>query len=57
MRLIARGQSNPDIARALVLGEGTVKYHVKNILRKLQARSRTEAVSRYMRLRPTGDIQ
>jgi DNA-binding CsgD family transcriptional regulator len=50
LRLIARGLSNRAIASALVLGEGTVKYHVKNILRKLQARSRTEAVSRYMRL-------
>jgi DNA-binding CsgD family transcriptional regulator len=50
LRLVARGQSNRAIATSLVLGEGTVKYHVKNILRKLQARSRTEAVSRYMRL-------
>jgi DNA-binding CsgD family transcriptional regulator len=48
LRLIARGLSNRAIATTLVLGEGTVKYHVKNILRKLQARSRTEAVSRYM---------
>ena len=50
LRLIARGHSNREIASSLVLGEGTVKYHVKNVLRKLQARSRTEAVSRYMRL-------
>jgi LuxR family transcriptional regulator, regulator of acetate metabolism len=50
LRLVARGQSNPAIAASLVIGEGTVKYHVKNILRKLQARSRAEAVSRYMRL-------
>jgi DNA-binding CsgD family transcriptional regulator len=50
LRLIARGLSNRAIASALVIGEGTVKYHVKNVLRKLQARSRTEAVSRYMRL-------
>ena len=50
LRLIARGLSNRAIATALMVGEGTVKYHVKNILRKLQARSRTEAVSRYMRL-------
>jgi DNA-binding CsgD family transcriptional regulator len=50
LRLIARGLSNSAIAQALMLGEGTIKYHVKNILRKLQARSRTEAVSRLMRL-------
>jgi DNA-binding CsgD family transcriptional regulator len=51
LRLIARGRSNRAIATTLVLGEGTVKYHVKNILRKLRARSRTEAVSRYMSAR------
>jgi LuxR family transcriptional regulator, regulator of acetate metabolism len=49
LRLIARGLSNRAIATTLVIGEGTVKYHVKNLLRKLQARSRTDAVSRYMR--------
>lgn len=50
LRLIGRGQSNRSIATTLLLREGTVKYHVKNILRKLQSRSRTEAVSRYMQL-------
>ena len=50
LRLMARGLSNRAIATALLLREGTIKYHVKNILRKLQSRSRTEAVSRYMRL-------
>jgi DNA-binding NarL/FixJ family response regulator len=50
MRLIVRGQSNRAIATTLVLGEGTVKYHVKNILRKLAAHSRAEAVSRYLRV-------
>lgn len=49
LRLIGRGLSNRAIATTLVIGEGTVKYHVKNLLRKLQARSRAEAVSRYMR--------
>jgi DNA-binding CsgD family transcriptional regulator len=49
LRLLARGHSNRAIAAALLIGEGTVKYHVKNILRKLQARGRTDAVSRYMR--------
>ena len=50
LRLITRGLSNRAIATTLMLREGTVKYHVKNILRKLQARSRAEAVSRYMQL-------
>jgi LuxR family transcriptional regulator, regulator of acetate metabolism len=47
LRLLARGQTNLEIARALVVREGTVKYHVKNILRKLGAISRADAVSRY----------
>jgi DNA-binding CsgD family transcriptional regulator len=49
LRLLARGQTNLEIAQALVVREGTVKYHVKNILRKLGARSRADAVSRYAR--------
>lgn len=49
LRLMARGQTNLAIARALVVREGTVKYHVKNILRKLGATSRADAVARYVR--------
>jgi DNA-binding NarL/FixJ family response regulator len=49
LRLLARGQTNLEIARELVVREGTVKYHVKNILRKLGATSRADAVSRYAR--------
>jgi DNA-binding NarL/FixJ family response regulator len=49
LRLLAKGQTNLDIARALVVREGTIKYHVKNILRKLGATSRADAVSRYAR--------
>jgi DNA-binding CsgD family transcriptional regulator len=56
LRLVARGQSNRAIAASLAIGEGTVKYHVKNILRKLGARSRTEAVSRYARLYGAGEM-
>jgi DNA-binding CsgD family transcriptional regulator len=52
LRLLARGQTNLEIAQALVVREGTVKYHVKNILRKLGATSRADAVSRYARARP-----
>lgn len=51
IELIARGMSNREIGTTLVVGEGTVKYHVKNLLRKLGARSRAEAVSAYMRMR------
>jgi len=49
LRLLARGNTNLAIADALVVREGTVKYHVKNILRKLGATSRADAVSRYVR--------
>ena len=49
LRLLARGLTNLAIANALVVREGTVKYHVKNILRKLGATSRADAVSRFVR--------
>jgi len=49
LRLLARGQTNLEIARELVVREGTIKYHVKNILRKMGATSRADAVSRYAR--------
>jgi DNA-binding CsgD family transcriptional regulator len=54
MRLLARGHTNVAIANELVVREGTVKYHVKNILRKLGATSRADAVSRYVRATGTG---
>jgi two-component system nitrate/nitrite response regulator NarL len=40
---IADGSSNKIIARALAITDGTVKLHVKSILRKLGIRSRVEA--------------
>jgi DNA-binding NarL/FixJ family response regulator len=42
--LIARGCSNQEIARSLVIEVGTVKNHVHNILSKLDAPSREHAV-------------
>jgi DNA-binding CsgD family transcriptional regulator len=50
LRLMVNGDTNAAIARNLVLSEGTVKFHVKNILRKLHASNRAEATSRYLRL-------
>jgi LuxR family transcriptional regulator, regulator of acetate metabolism len=50
MELMARGSSNNDIAERLVISEGTVKSHVKHILRKLHAANRAQAVSTYMRV-------
>ena len=43
LRLIARGQSNKEIATELVIAEETVHTHVSNILNKLHLASRTQA--------------
>jgi len=43
LRHLAEGQSNKAIARTLDITDGTVKLHVKSILRKLGVRSRVEA--------------
>src|SRR5207248_9344954 len=45
LQLVAQGRSNKDIARRLAITEGTAKTHVKAILTKLDAISRTEAVA------------
>ena len=42
LELIAKGQSNRQIATALFLAEGTVKNHVSRIMQKLHANTRTE---------------
>jgi predicted ATPase/DNA-binding CsgD family transcriptional regulator len=46
LRLVAKGKSNREIARELVLALGTVKSHLHNIFQKLDAGSRTQAVAR-----------
>jgi two-component system nitrate/nitrite response regulator NarL len=43
LKLLARGYSNKVIARELDIAEGTIKVHVKHILKKLKLRSRVEA--------------
>jgi len=45
LALMVEGLSNPDIAERLFVSRSTVKFHVSNILSKLGAESRTEAVA------------
>lgn len=46
MRLISAGLSNPEIATQLVVSTETVKWHVKNVFRKLSVDNRAQAVAR-----------
>jgi NarL family two-component system response regulator LiaR len=43
LQLVARGQSNQEIAEKLVISEATARTHVSHILRKLHLASRTQA--------------
>ncbi|WP_275571310.1 LuxR C-terminal-related transcriptional regulator [Mycolicibacterium vanbaalenii] len=55
LEFVAEGATNVRIARALTISEGTVKGHMKHILRKLGAANRAEAVSHWLRLNsPSG---
>jgi DNA-binding CsgD family transcriptional regulator len=52
LRLMSGGHTNAQIANRLIISEGTVKSHVKHILRKLGAANRAEAVSRWLSAEP-----
>jgi ATP/maltotriose-dependent transcriptional regulator MalT len=45
LSLMAAGLSNREIANSLVIAEGTVKVHIKNIFAKLKVNRRTKAVA------------
>ena len=44
LRLLALGQSNPDIAKALVISRKTVEHHLEHIYNKIGVTCRTSAV-------------
>jgi two-component system NarL family response regulator len=45
LQSLASGRSNKKIAHALDVGEGTIKFHIKSILRKLDVIGRAEAIA------------
>ena len=49
LKLVARGRKNREIALALAIEERTVRFHVENILDKLQVNNRTKAACRAFR--------
>ena len=50
LRLVAAGNSNPAVGRALFIGEATVKTHLLHAFEKLGVSDRTRAVTRAMEL-------
>jgi DNA-binding NarL/FixJ family response regulator len=49
LRLVAAGQTNPQIAAALYISRKTAEHHVSNILTKLGVATRTEAAALHIR--------
>ena len=45
LQLLADGMSNADVAQRLFISQETVKSHVRHILAKLEAETRTQAVA------------
>ena len=50
LRLLAQGKLNKEISAELLISIDTVKKHIKNIYRKINARNRIEAVHYAMQL-------
>lgn len=44
LELMVKGLSNKELAEQLIVSQSTIKFHVSNIISKLEAASRTEAV-------------
>jgi DNA-binding NarL/FixJ family response regulator len=49
LELMGKGLSNRAIAERMFISQNTVKYHIRNILRKLTVQNRTEAVALALR--------
>ena len=49
LRLLAEGLANRDIANRLGISEHTIKFHIRSVMAKLGAATRTEAVTRGFR--------
>lgn len=45
LKLVARGATNKEIARKLIIAENTVKVHMRNILEKLKLRNKQQAAA------------
>ncbi|EFQ82678.1 response regulator receiver domain protein [Aeromicrobium marinum DSM 15272] len=56
LRHVAKGFSNREIAGELFISENTVKNHIRNILEKLQMKSRMEAAMYAVRSRLVDDV-
>lgn len=56
VKALLKGKSNKVIAYDLNLSESSVKVHIRNVMRKLQVRNRTEAVIRISEILGTGDF-
>jgi DNA-binding CsgD family transcriptional regulator len=45
---VARGKTNPEIARVLWISPGTVRKHLENVYAKLGVHTRTAAAARFL---------